>query len=66
MALPKKVAKTVIEKSEPETKLPEKVKLLSLFGFYDDEGQLHMWNEGLVVEDPVQIEMIVSNGARWE
>lgn len=50
-------------KETVKPKLPEQLKLASLYGFYDDENTFHSWAEGQVVTDPAHIELLIARGA---
>lgn len=43
--------------------LPDSITLASPYGYYDDAGTLHMWQEGQVVADADQIEDLLERGA---
>lgn len=59
----KKTAKGESPKVEvPKPTNPDKIKLLAPFGFIDDEGKTHWWDQGREVDVQEEIEMIISRG----
>lgn len=47
----------------PKVKLPKKMILQALYGFYDDAGRLWQWVEGQIVDDVEHIKMLVERKA---
>ncbi|AVA33360.1 hypothetical protein ACUXAV_000656 [Cupriavidus metallidurans] len=47
----------------PKAKLPKKMILQALYGFYDDAGRLWQWVEGQIVDDVEHIKMLVERKA---
>lgn len=46
-----------------ETTMPEQITLTCPFGFYDDSGNLRLWQAGQVITDPEEIKLLVDAGA---
>lgn len=47
----------------PKQKLPKKLILQSLYGFYDEAGQFFSWVEGQIVDDVEQIKLLIERKA---
>ena len=47
----------------PAAPIPAVVEMASAFGFYDDAGAGHFWNEGQIVTDPDDIALLVAQNA---
>lgn len=48
---------------EKKKKHPESIKLAAPYGFIDEAGEHKYWNQGQVVTDPEQIELLIKRGA---
>lgn len=46
--------------------MPKRIKLVTPYGFYDDNDQLHMWQAGHETDDPDEIELLVTRGVEFE
>jgi ALTTAQ repeat len=53
--------KTDVEDTEVD-ELPAKITLAAPYAFYDDDGKLHSWLEGSVVEDSDTIALLIGRG----
>ena len=42
--------------------LPAKIEMVAPFGFVAEDGSYHYWFQGMTVDTPDQIELIVSRG----
>jgi hypothetical protein len=46
--------------------LPAKLRMLSLYGYYDDNKRYRSWHQGDVITDPSEIQLLVERGAPIE
>jgi hypothetical protein len=46
--------------------LPAKLKMLSLYGYYDENKRYRSWHQGDVITDPTEIQLLVERGAPVE
>lgn len=46
--------------------LPKRIRLLTPYGFYDDDKQPRMWSAGHVTDDPTEIELFVTRQVDFE
>jgi hypothetical protein len=49
-----------------QPKMPAKLKMLSLYGFFDDNKRYRSWHEGDVITDPSEIQLLVERKAPIE
>jgi hypothetical protein len=55
-------SKEVPPANDPPAPLPSRIKLVTPYGFYDDDDQLRMWQAGHETDDPDEIELLVTRG----
>ena len=60
------MAKKAITKEPDGTPVPTSIKLTCPFGFYDDAGNMKMWQPGQIVTDADEIATLLASGAEHE
>lgn len=46
-----------------EKKLPKKIRVTHLHGYYDDNGAFREWKEGFITSDEAEVKLLVDRGA---
>lgn len=59
------MARAIIKEPD-DGPMPTKIRLTCPYGFYDDDGKLHMWQAGQEVTDADEIKTLINGGAEHE